>query len=253
MESLKHLGLDILSHFIFAFLLIIIGWLLYLFTERKKQLKFFGINNTKRIVIYLSNLRITIGGSIGIDNKPRAYSGTTVVYNEQVIATKFKDKFNFLLPSFSENSSILNNILFADIKTTILPSPLIVGEVDATTSVISFGSPGYNIASKYMEDAKKSIVAFSNDMQMIKIDHLQDFSDTSNGFIQKIIDTNSKRCLFYTAGLSEMGTIGAANYLCNNWKLLNKKYGFEKQFIVMLRFNNANLNNWTIISEREID
>jgi hypothetical protein len=251
-ESLNHLGLDVLSHFIFAILLLVIGWLLYFFTERKKQLNFFGIKTTKRIVIYLSNLRIVRGGSIGIDNNPRAYSGTTVVYNEQLVASKFKERFNFLLPSLSENSSILNNILFADIKVTILPSPLTLGEIDATTSLISFGSPGYNLTSKYIEDDRKSIVAFSNDMQAMKIDHVSDFSDTASGFIQKLVDSNSGRCTFYTAGLSELGTIGAANYLCSNWKILHEKYGSEKQFIVMLKFDNGNWDNWTIVLEREI-
>lgn len=251
-ESLTHLGLDVLSHFIFAILLLVIGWVLYFFTERKKQLNFFGIKTTKRIVIYLSNLRIVRGGSIGIDNKPRAYSGATVVYNEQLVASKFKDRFNFLLPSLSENASVLNNILFADINVTILPSPLTLVEIDANTSLISFGSPGYNLASKNIEDDDKSIVAFSNDMRTMKIDHLGDFSDRESGFIQRLVDSKSGRCSFYTAGLSELGTIGAANYLCNNWKLLHRKYGSNKQFIVMLKFNNGNWDNWTIVLEREI-
>jgi hypothetical protein len=242
----------VLSHFIFTILLIAIGWLVYFITERKKKLRFFGIRNTKRIVIYLSNLRIISGGSLGVDNKPRTYSGTTVVYNEQLSASKFKEMFNFLFPSLSENATILNNILFSDIKVSILPSPLSLNELDTTTSWITFGSPGYNIASEYVENGKNSIVNFTNDNRKIKIDQLQEFSDTVTGFIQKNIDANSKRCLFYTAGVFESGTVGAANFLCNNWKLLNKKYGSEKQFIVLLRFNNANLNDWTIISEREI-
>ena len=88
------------------------------------MLCFFNITETKRLVIYLSNLRIISGGSIGIDNQTRAYSGTTVVYGEQDTATKYKERFNYLIPSLSESPSLWSKILFADIKVTSLPSPL---------------------------------------------------------------------------------------------------------------------------------
>lgn len=252
---LENISSGLIANLLFAGLIITFGWIIYYVTERRKLLKFFNIADTKRMVIYLSNLRITPGGSIGIDNKPRAYAGTTVVYGEQEAAAKYKERFNYLAPSLSESPSFMSKILFADIKVTSLPSPLTEGKIEANSSIISFGSPGYNKVSEFIENLPDSVMQFVNNNREIQIKNLPNFTDTRLGFIQRLVVNQEvvNRSIFYTAGLAEIGTVGAANYLVKNWKTLRKKYSDNNSFIIAVRFQNDNLDNYTIDFERLIE
>ena len=252
---IENIGAGIIANLLFAGIIVLIGWTIYYFTERRKLLSFFSITDTKRIVIYLSNLRITRGGSIGVDNQPRAYSGTTVVYGEQETASRYKESFNYLVPSLSESPSFMSKILFADIKVTSLPSPLTDGEIETNSSIIAFGSPGYNKVSEFIENLDDSVMQFVDDNNAIQITELPNFTDSRLGFIQRLVvnQDDVNRSIFYTAGLAEIGTVGAANYLIKNWKLLRKKYGDNISFIIAIRFPNNNLDNYTISFERRIE
>ena len=206
------------------------------------------------MVIYLGNLRILEGGSLGTDDLPRGYVGTTVVYSEQITATKYKERFNYLAPSLSETPSFFSKIFFSDIKVTSVPSPLTENGIEANCSIVSFGSPGYNKVSEIIESYPETRVRFVNDNSAIQLDNIPPISDTLNGFIQRLVLTNdrSTRSVFYIAGLSEHGTIGAASYLIDNWRHLRKKYGDYTSFNVVIRFPTANFDNYTIVSERAI-
>lgn len=245
----------VIANTLFAILIIIIGWITYYLTERRKLLKFFGISDTKRLVIYLSNLRIVSGGSIGIDNKPRSYFGPAVVYNELSVASKFKEKFNYIVPSLSDSPSFLSQILFADISVISMSSPLNNSKIEATSSIVTLGSPGYNVVSSMIENNINSAVKFINDNSAIQITNVPNITDSANGFIQRLVVNNDdkKRCLFYAAGLSELGTVGATNYLVENWKALRKKYKDNESFVIVLRFPTSNINNYTIDLERKIE
>lgn len=245
----------LIANLLSAILILAFGWIIFNLTERKKLLGFFNIDVTKKMVIYLSNLRVNQGGAFGIDNLPRGYYGMAVVYNEHVIASKYKEKFNYLVPSLSESPSFMSKILFADIKITVLPSPLTENEIEVNPSIISFGSPGYNFVSRFIENNDHSVMEFVNDNREVQVTHLPNFTNGEIGFIQKlVIDSNGvKRSLFYTAGISERGTVGAANFLVNNWKVLRKRYGDNKSFIIAIRFPNDNIDNYTIDFERAIE
>lgn len=244
-----------LANLLFAIFLIAVGWLIYLITERRRLLRFFNIADTKRLAIYLSNLRVIPGGTLGIDNINRTYYGHAVVYNEQLYATKFKERFNYLVPSLSESPTFLSKIIFADINVSIIPSPLSESEIGTNSSIISFGSPGYNKASTMIENNSQSVVSFINDNRAIQVRNVPNITDTSNGVIQRLVidTTECKRSLFYVAGLSERGTIGAANYLLKYWKTLNKKYKSDEAFVVVINFPTDNYDNFTIALERKIE
>lgn len=244
-----------LANLAFAIFLIGIGWLIYYATERRKLLEFFNIAQSKRLIIYLSHLKILKGGSSGIDNLSRAYYGMAVVYNEQTYATKIKERFNYLMPSLGESPSFLSKIVFADIKVSIIPSPLLAPEIESSSSIISFGSPGYNLASADIENNHNSVVRFVNDNCAIQVQGVPIMANPLNGFIQRIVSnsTGNKRNLFYVAGLAENGTIGAANYLLKNWKNLNKRYKKDESFIIVLTFPTDNLDNYSIVLDRKIE
>lgn len=244
---------SVIGNMIFIFLIILVGWTIYWITSRRKLLIFFNIKETKRLIVYLSKLRIIAGGSVDAKGIKRNYQGVTTVHNEQLAANKFRDNFNYLMPALSDSPSILSKVLFADIKVITTPSIDNVNAIEATTSIISLGSPGYNLVSSNLEDNNNSIVRFSTTMAEILIDKLPNITDLTNGFIQRIVDNEQGRSLFYAAGLSELGTVGAANFLAVNWKKLYKKYKGDKSFLIMLRFTNKDPNNWTIDFEREIN
>ena len=246
---------SVIGAFIYTFLIIIIGWGTYCITGRRKLLKFFGISSTKRLVIYLSNIRVNQFGSKGVDGKDRSYAGSTVVYNEQNVASKFKERFNYLVPSLSDSPSFLSKILFSDIQVRSKISPLNDSELESVSSIISFGSPAYNIASSMIESCGNSSVKFIEDMTCIQIKNVPNIKDPTNGFIQKLVinNDNNHRCLFYVAGLAEQGTIGAAHYLVDNWNVLQKKYKDNESFIILLRFPTSDYKNYTIDFERKIE
>jgi len=246
---------SVIGTFIYTLLIIVIGWGVYYITGRRKLLKFWGISDTKRLVIYLSNINVVKGGSRGLDNTYKTYSGLTVLYNEQNVASKFKEKFNYLVPSLSDSPSFLSKIFFADIQVGSKISPSIVSEVESVSSIISFGSPAYNIASSMIESCENSSVKFIEDMTCIQIKNVPNIKDPTNGFIQKLVinNDNNHRCLFYVAGLAEQGTIGAAHYLVDNWNVLQKKYKDNESFIILLRFPTSDYKNYTIDFERKIE
>jgi hypothetical protein len=245
----------VIANAIFAILIIVIGWIIYYLTERRRLIKFFGIADSKRLVIYISSLRIVSRGSIGVDNIPRSYTGPAVVYNEQYIASKFKERFNYLIPSLSDSPSFLSKILFSDITIVIVPSPLNINEVEAISSIVTLGSPGYNFVSSMIEDNEKSAIKFIQDNRAIQITSIPNITNGANGFIQRLVinNDNKKRSLFYVGGLTELGTVGAANYLVFNWKTLRRKYNDNESFVIVLRFLTSNINNYSIDFERKIE
>lgn len=249
-SMLNNIVSGVIANILFAIFLIFVGWVIYWLTSRRKLLNFFNIKESKRLVIYLSNLRIIEFGSIGIDEQSRSYAGPTVVVGELLAANRFKENFNYLIPKLSESPSLWSKILFADIKVTISPSVLNVSEIESQTTIITFGSPGYNLVSEHIETIEVSNVKFAHDNRGISVKNLPTIHDTKNGFIQRIVE--EKRSYFYVAGLSERGTVGAATYLAKNWKDIYKKYSDKKSFIIMLRFPTDNLDNWTIDFEKEI-
>jgi len=65
---------NIISDILLIMATIFLSWLLLIITGRKRLLKFFGVDADRRLVVYLSNLRIIEGGAIGIDDRPRSYN-----------------------------------------------------------------------------------------------------------------------------------------------------------------------------------
>jgi hypothetical protein len=62
---LESIAQNLVAEFLFLLILLALGWLLYRVTRRGPLLSFFGIKGSKRLVVYLSNLRIQRGGAPG--------------------------------------------------------------------------------------------------------------------------------------------------------------------------------------------
>lgn len=310
------LGLGILENLLadalFILLAVAAGWLYLYFTSRSKLLDFFDIDKTRRIVVYLSALKILPGGSIGTDGIRRSFKGSTTTILEMQSAFKFRDLFNYLLPSLAEKPGLLNKILISDVIVDIQMSPDDKSQLEHSTSIITIGSPVYNVASDFVENDLGSIarsrsgtVADASHLKVstdtdelagdsgigiqsatstvrqdwsldpeykfpkyipnqesessnttdsksaIVITDVPPFTDARYGFVEKVIDKKNSRSIFYCAGLSELGTVGAAHFLANEWKSLYKKYKGKSPFLVLLRFDKTDFRRFTIVLERE--
>ena len=84
----------------------------------------------------------------------------------------------------------------------------------------------------------------------IVVKDVKNFTDPTYGFVQRVKDSRTDRSLFYLAGLSTLGTVGAAHYLLTQWESLYKKYGGETPFFIMLRIDPKDYRKWTFSFEK---
>jgi hypothetical protein len=251
--TLEGIAENIISDFLFVLIPLLFGWMFLVFTHRVQLLKFFGVYNSRRIVIYLSNLIISPGSASGVNNKQWGYHGPAVPFYELPVANHLQGLFNYLLPSFSDGSSILRKLLISDVQVQLMPSPHEQGQPEQLTSFITLGSPMYNTISCFVESGLHSKVQFQEDARAILVEAVPPITDTSYGFIERIVDRERKRSIFYAAGLAKLGTAGAAHFLATEWKRLNRKYGDNTNFVVMLRFDTEDDRRWSIVFEQAFE
>jgi len=219
-----------IANLIFLVFTILIGWAFFLFVRRRKLLKFFGVVNSKKLIIYLSNIRVVEGGSIGIDDKRKNYSGNTVTLGEANMAGLIGELFNYLIPGLRHQPGILKYLLVTDIQVYPTPSLLRIEDIDKSSSIVTFGSPGYNIVSEWIEQQLSPSIKFSNDNRNIHVDGLPDIADGRQAFVQRIYDADNRRMIFYTAGISALGTLGAIYFLVSELATIIQK--IRRHFIV---------------------
>lgn len=142
---------NLIADVIFLAALAVIGWLWVTLTRRRALQQFFGVDESKRIVIYLSNLRIRTFGAIGISGREMSYRGSAVAAGEMRAAQRFKDLFAFFIPALSESSNFLTKLLISDVSATLLVSPIEEGDLESQSTFVALGSSAYNIASKHIE------------------------------------------------------------------------------------------------------
>jgi hypothetical protein len=150
---------NIISDILFLLISVVLGWA-FLATTRRKLLAFFGVREPRRMVVYLSNLRIVRGGAIGIDGQRRSYQGTATTFLEMLVANRFRAVFNYLLPSLSDRPGILSKLLVSDVQVQLIHSPLHEGELERSSPFITLGSPAYNFASRFAEEKLHSQARF---------------------------------------------------------------------------------------------
>lgn len=324
---------NLFSDIIFLILAILVSWLWVILSHRRQLQKFFGVTKTKRLVIYLSLINVTMFGSTGIDKRKFSYTGKAVDYGEMQIANQIRNLFSFIVPKLTEASKTIGKLLLSDIDVNLDISPSDQSKLETQAPFVSLGSPAYNTASSYIETIEKGIVKFQigfekktelkdiasptslgsvssflDDKQhyiispglpvipsgivssaydlhlasgtasafdqrftpenapaiqrnspetdetktsAIIVKGISPILDTTYGFIERIKEPISERVLFYVAGLSELGTTGAANYLATQWNKLYKKYK-TKPFLIMLSFNTSDFSKWSIIFENEL-
>jgi len=244
---------NVASDFITLVILVLIGWLIYSFSHRSPLLKFFGIKKTKKIVLYLSHLRIRAGqncGAVGVDDVVRSFQESALPLYETRLIAIFQRLFNFVIPGISSQPGFLKWLLISDVEVEVLPSPLNIDDVERQTTFIAIGSPGYNIASTKVENIFRSLGRFTRGNLAIELNGSPPLTDTTCSFVQRVVDQTTGQYAFYVAGMSSLGTTGAAYFLASRWQYLTNKYPGDKPFCIMLRISGTDARKHDILYER---
>lgn len=240
---------NIVADLLFLGILPVLGWLGYWLTRRGPLLSFFGVKRSKRLFVYLSNLRIRPGGALGVDGLPRSFNESAIPAYEAALVPALQRIFNYVVPGVEALPGLLKRLLLSDVTVDILPSPLDVSEVEGDSTFIAVGSPGYNQASSYVEDALQAIGRFTDDMSAIAVPGTPALSGDHYAFVQRA--GNAKQHAFYVAGISSRGTTGAVRFLATRWRQLSEKYPDGKPFCVMLRVTSEDGSKYQVLYERE--
>ena len=239
----------VLSSILFLILLIVVGWLYQYFSKRRKLFEFFNLENTKKLTLYLSHLRIISGGAVGVDDIPRSFGESAIPLTETRLVSLFQRLFVSAIPGLDTLPGILKKIVISDIDLVIEPSPLDETTVDRETTIISLGSPGYNIASKHVEDTLNSIGKFIDQNSAIQTPGTSPYRDPLYSFVQRARNDSTGAIAYYAAGMSSLGTMGASYFLASKWSYLQGKYGNSQPFCIVLRISPEDYKRHSIISE----
>lgn len=106
-------------------------------------------------------------------------------------------------------------------------------------------SPSPNHSGSPIESASESSQGINQ--TSINIEGIPPLTDSTYGFVERINDHENKRTVFYVAGLSELSTVGAANFLITEWEKLDKEFENNKKLLVMLKFDPSDYRIWTRI------
>ena len=246
---LESIAQDLVAELLFLLILLALGWLLYRVTHRRPLLSFFGIRGSKRLVVYLSNLSIQRGGALGVDGLPRSFGESALPAYEAALTPWLQRLFNYVVPGTTEQPGFLKWLQLSDVDVEFFPSPFDESEIERDSTIIAVGSPGYNVASSYVEDSLHSIGRFTNDNNAITLEGSSPLHGDHYAFVQRA--GNTKPPAFYVAGISSQATTGAVRFLVNHWRDLNGKYPGGKPFCVMLRVASEDGSKYQIVYERE--
>jgi hypothetical protein len=220
----------------FTFLVIVIGAsYLLIILRRKRLLRFFGVRQTRRLSVYFSLVQVITGGTLGTDHQPRSFAGNALAWDEVELLPLYNRLFNYIVPALQEQPGFLRRILLSDVNIMASPSPLNKAAIDMASSVLCFGSPGYNEVSKWVEQDLHALGRFTDDNKAIVVSGVAPFSDLLHGFVQRCrIGSGSGRA-FYVAGPSAQATKASAYYLAAHWDNLYRRFGDRTNFCVILK------------------
>jgi hypothetical protein len=241
---------NVVSEFIALFILILFGYVVYRITGRRQLLAFFHVGQEKRFVTYLSRVTVAAGGSVGIDGRPRSFAGPTFALTEVELIGLIQRLFNYITPGVDSLPGFLKSILISDVTNEFLPSPLSPSDVDSQAPFLALGSPAYNAASQRIQADYSPLARFDSENLGITVHNLGTMSDPLIGFLVRARNNSTGQIAYYAAGPASVGTSGAAIYLIKNWRNLQKKYGNDNPFVVLLRFRTDDPKQFEVVVEK---
>lgn len=230
--------LNVISNAIFLGLTIWASTALFKYLSRKRIQRFFGLNDSSKISIYVALIRTWEDKAMSLRGDLMHFSSWAVAYDEFNEASKLRERFHFVVPALSEKPGLLSKLFVSDVQVDVSPSVLKMEDIPLQNTIISVGGPICNLATEYIQNHTKSRVSLIDGKIVIK--GVTDYADGDVGVIQRLRDND--RCLFLVAGLSTLSTVGALNYLSMHWDKLEQKHK-DDEFLLVLRFSTTDFRN----------
>ena len=243
-------GAGIIANFATIAVTIAAGALL-LAGRRRALLRFWGIEDLKKIRIYISHLRIIPGGALDAQGTPRSYQGSVVTQLESEMGALLRGSFFVSLPGGVAQPAWAKALLFINADVIVQAAPSTAAAIDPEGSVVSLGSPGYNTVSAAIEQNCQSPVRFAPGNTAIQLPGNLTTTNPRQCFVVRL--RAGGRFWFYAAGLSETGTAAAAYYLASAWRRLDRRYRTSPSFFLVLEISGDDFRNSRIISEGTLD
>jgi hypothetical protein len=226
----------LLTNIITLVLTILIAWLLYASFGRRSLLKFFGVEETKLLRIYV--------GHVSVSSVPKGFVG----FEEITEAKNIESLFKSVIPGLGDQPGLLKFLQVADIKTEILPGQTNHPDVTLEYSFVSLGSPTSNFASRLLETELNNPIK-CDESSTITTPHLSPITD--NQAVVARICSGSKN-YFYIAGKYEPITAGGTRFLIQNWKTMRKKYGDRNSFYYLVEVRNDSRKSVISVANYEL-
>lgn len=245
----ENVGAGVTANVVFVALTIGIG-IVVLVIRRRALLRFWGIREVKKIRIYISHLRIIQGGALDAGGTPRSYQGSVVTQLESEMGALLKSLFFAIVPGRAVQPGWIQALLLVSADVEVQPAPGQVQQIDQEGTVVSLGSPGYNVVSGAIETNCNSPVKFLQGNTAIQLPGNVRITNPRQSIVVRLL--TGDRYWFYAAGLSEAGTAAAAHYLAKAWKHLDRRYRQSPSFFVALEFSGNDYRNTRVFSEAAI-
>lgn len=227
--------------------IVLLGSVAYLYTilsRRRLLLSFFNLERSKKITLYLSAFYIPSGNAFDFRKLPRSYQGLALPYDEVKAYLPMYNLFTHAFPASNELKGVLQKLFVQEVDVRFLASPIDSDSIDVDGTIVSLGSPGYNSISSLLQKNSKIAIIFSDNNDKITYNDGKEIGSDVTAFIQKYKEND--RTYFYVAGLNQIGTQSAINYLLINWKNLYHEFK-NSNFYVALHVDNNNQNNPIIV------
>jgi hypothetical protein len=209
---------------------------------RRRRLAFFGFRGTSRVILYASRLYVPSGASLGSDGRPRTFQGIATPDYESTLIASVEGFFASLAHPWRRTG-----LRWGDINVQASVSPAVRYQIDREVTLITIGSPGYNVVSGMVEEDLGSFVQFANDNRELVAADGVPVGDGACFFVQRVTSQATGQVVFYVAGPAAEGTTAAVNYLLRNWRQLAKRYGSDRSFCVLLRL--ISTDQYTVIRD----
>jgi len=152
---------NIVADVVVLFMGISLAWLYALAVGRRRLLRFFGVSESRRVTLYVSRLSVQRFGSLGADGLSRSYQGSAVPFSEMRAVERFRDLFNYFVPSWVDKPAWLKRLLISDVELEIMQGPPVMKDTAGAYTLITLGSPAYNEVSRFVERKLQSQARFN--------------------------------------------------------------------------------------------
>ena len=230
------LSSNILAEIIAAVLLALLLWLLsiplrmpFVYRKRRQLLEFFGLTkNSPNLTVYLSTVFVRSGGSVDFQGVARTFAGPAIPSAElsivEPLSRIFSNPFLDGLPvSFRNWLAHRVHWSFKSITPTFKASPQDKTMVEKG-NLFTVGSRYYNSAADLYTDTINPILSMVqiNQKMMIKVVEGPQSGEVFKqrqgkvddlAIVEKLHDSETYTTVFFAAGLSVVGTLGAVNFI----------------------------------------